>query len=1406
MHRRLPLLRWLSIRVVMCITMVLLVHSVVPNICPAAGFTAGGSMNTARCYHSVALLGNGKILIIGGYGSSYLNSTELYDPETNRFSPAAPLSTARHYHTATSLPNGQVLVTGGSIDGTDYFASTELYDPASNTFTAGASMAEARNGQTATLLNNGKVLVAGGYNGMRALSTAEIYDPSTNTFSPTATAMTASRQSHTATLLPDGRVLLVGGFNGTAAVGTAEIYDPATNSFSAASPLLTGRYYHTASLLANGKVLVAGGSSDTAILKSAEIYDPATGIFTAAASLASARYFHSANMLPNGKILLTGGRFGSTIYSSVELYDPVTGTFSTTTNMASARYLHASVLLPNGKVFVTGGSNISGALRTTELYRSSTGSFRTAGNLTTSRAGHAAVALPTGKIMLAGGSGGSGPTSSVEEFDPSLTVFQAVASLSAPRENFSATILSNGKVLIAGGNDGSGSLSTAELYDPAAGTTTPLPTMGSPREKHTATLLKNGNVLISGGISSASTLSSTEYFDPSLNTFVAGPSMTAARRSHSATLLHNGKVLIAGGADSAVISGADLFDPSTGSIQATFSMSTPREGHTATLLPSGKVLIAGGAGGTGFLSSAEIYDSTFGFSLTGGMTSQRHNHRAVLLHSGSVVLIGGRNSTGRLNSTEVFDPAANAFSTSAVMAASRENHSALLLPDGSVLVAGGSDGGPLTSAEILTIVSDNAAARRPVVSNITHPPESQAKAHVSGNSLAGFFESSTGATNNSAVNLPLLQLHGVENDFVRFVLSDPQNNWTDTSFSSASFYGLPPGFYRARIITGSVPSLDKMIKISPVASVTPIAVDFSSVSISKTSPWESVAAINTGSADLSLSGASLVGTDAAMFSLDTGNGCSLNGLLGEGSTCAMQVNFHPSSTGAKEAAIRLMTGDPDRPVVTVPLTGTGIIATYTLTIMSTGTGTGRIDLSTGSSCIGNCSESMTEGTTVVLTAVPDQTAFFAGWSGCDSVTGTQCTVTMEDARTVTASFGTSYPLTVQYPGSGSGTVTFGTGEVCSGSCTKYVPESTTVTLTAATAAPYYFDGWSGCDSASGSTCTVSMTAARDVEAVFRSTYALTVTVTGEGTGSVTMPSGTICTGTCSETLNEGSTLTLTASVASGSFFGSWTGCDTVSGTTCTVTMSSARNVTATINPGIPLTVGVTGNGTVTLDPGGTCSGGCTIKYISGSTVTLTPAANGTDYFIGWTGCDSVSGTICTVVMTTSKTVSAAFTTSYDLNLGVSGAGSGRFDFSTGDSCTGSCSKTFIGGSSISITPQLNAGSVLNGWTGCDQVVGTTCTVTMNGARNVSASLGLAISIGGRLYAGFQDAYNSMSSGEQARVQIYDFVGDLICNRAVAVRVSGGYDKNFSSPTGMSSMQGVLTVASGSVIVENLVIK
>src|SRR5207302_561776 len=108
-------------------------------------------------------------------------------------------------------------------------------------------------------------------------------------------------------------------------------------------------------------------------------------------------------------------------------------------------------------------------------------------------------------------------------------------------------------------------------------------------------------------------------------------------------------------------------------------------------------------------------------------------------------------------------------------------------------------------------------------------------------------------------------------------------------------------------------------------------------------------------------------------------------------------------------------------------------------------------------------------------------------SGGCSGTGT-CTVTLSGDTVVTATFDLqTVTLTVNKKGFGGGTVTTSDGGIncdTSSICSASYPMGTMVTLTATPGAHANFTGWSGCDADLGTTCTVTLSAARSVMARF----------------------------------------------------------------------------------------------------------------------------------------------------------------------------------------------------------------------------------------------------------------------------------------------------------------------------------
>lgn len=123
------------------------------------------------------------------------------------------------------------------------------------------------------------------------------------------------------------------------------------------------------------------------------------------------------------------------------------------------------------------------------------------------------------------------------------------------------------------------------------------------------------------------------------------------------------------------------------------------------------------------------------------------------------------------------------------------------------------------------------------------------------------------------------------------------------------------------------------------------------------------------------------------------------GLFGGSASCANTGNINtPANTDAYSRF------DLDFPNIQQFLAPGGA-TTQTLTVVRAGTGTGTVTSSpAGIDCGATCSAGFNTGTSVVLTAAAASGSTFASFAGCDSTSGATCTVTVNAARSVTATF------------------------------------------------------------------------------------------------------------------------------------------------------------------------------------------------------------------------------------------------------------------------------------------------------------------------------------------------------------------------------------------------------------------
>jgi hypothetical protein len=180
----------------------------------------------------------------------------------------------------------------------------------------------------------------------------------------------------------------------------------------------------------------------------------------------------------------------------------------------------------------------------------------------------------------------------------------------------------------------------------------------------------------------------------------------------------------------------------------------------------------------------------------------------------------------------------------------------------------------------------------------------------------------------------------------------------------------------------------------------------------------------------------------------------------------------------------------------------------------------------------------------------------------------------------------------------------------------------------------------------------------DVNVVFDLKPMVTVVKAGSGSGTVTAsPGGIDCGADCSERYAPATSVTLTATPATGAEFSGWSdGCGTTS--TCVVDVATGdvtRTATFTLQRhALTVTRAGTGTGTVTTAPAGIdCGADCTEDYDYNTSVTLTAAAAAGSNFQGWSGACTGTGT-CTVTMDAARSTTATFRTNTS-----SGSGGGK---------------------------------------------------------------------------------------------------------------------------------------------------
>ena len=325
-----------------------------------------------------------------------------------------------------------------------------------------------------------------------------------------------------------------------------------------------------------------------------------------------------------------------------------------------------------------------------------------------------------------------------------------------------------------------------------------------------------------------------------------------------------------------------------------------------------------------------------------------------------------------------------------------------------------------------------------------------------------------------------------------------------------------------------------------------------------------------------------------------------------------------------------------------------------------------------------------------------------------------------------------------------------------------------------------------------------------------------VTATGAGTGSGFVeanPTGINCnflagvaSGTCSQSISTGLTLSIEEVPTAGSTFAGWGGACASAGTNqfCTVNVIGAATVSATftsslITDAVAVTELGSGAGSVTSSPtgiscsqaaGGGSSGTCGSNFAGGSQVTLTANPAAGSAFLGWGAPCSGASLTCTFTVNGPVDVGASFALqNFGGNVNVCPTGS-----TTPAPCSSSQTVTF----SLAATSTIGAIQVVTqGVTGLDFTLssGSTCTGVISGGNFCSVNVN------------FTPLAPGLRTGA---VELFDNNGNLVATTAI-YGIGQGPEAAFSPSTQipvntgsvpLSTPKGMLIDAAGNLFISD----
>ena len=281
-----------------------------------SGWVTRSPMHAARSHFAAAVY-KGRIYVFGGGGAGFtsLNSTEIYDPETDCWSKGKDMPTVRSGTVAAVLDN-RIYVIGGGLKLPDgrfqFFRTVEIYDPGKDTWTNGPDMLMPHDYPASVVFDN-HIYVFGGHhpdatNGGPmtdpGFSFCEVFhrgDAAWREIAP----MPEPRFAHAAAVV-NNNILVMGGAGlrkeGFINFDLIDSYDPAADRWSDSGIRLPWPAAGLGAIVHGNRLFIIGGNSGNKIENRAACLEP------------NLNNWQELEQLEEGRIVMGVVTIGNTIY------------------------------------------------------------------------------------------------------------------------------------------------------------------------------------------------------------------------------------------------------------------------------------------------------------------------------------------------------------------------------------------------------------------------------------------------------------------------------------------------------------------------------------------------------------------------------------------------------------------------------------------------------------------------------------------------------------------------------------------------------------------------------------------------------------------------------------------------------------------------------------------------------------------------------------------------------------------------------------------------------------------------------------------------------------------------------------------------------------------------------------